>query len=243
MPKSKQSELDDLFRRADAAYEKGEMKSAFRSFLAAAKRGDAGCQINLGNLYADGKSVKPNHKAAMYWYLKAYRQGATAAAHNIGMMLRDEGKFDRAIAWLRREGKGVDGDASLDIAKIYLHNKNDKTKAIHYLKQALGADRRYMFPESMPEARKLLRDLAVKTRKGNVPKPQSLRGYDNRVRSTVPAPVVDQFGKLTATAETRSLAALGMTWVRNGHEIPRCARDDGGCALGMTREEGHSRLN
>jgi TPR repeat protein len=167
MPKSKQSELDDLFRRADAAYEKGEMKSAFRLFLAAAKRGDPGCQINLGNLYADGKSVKPNHRAAMYWYLKAYRQGATCAAHNIGMMLRDEGKFDRAIAWLRREGNGVDGDANLDIAKIYLRNKNDKINALHYLKQALGADRRYMFPESKQEVRKLLRKLAVKARKGS----------------------------------------------------------------------------
>jgi TPR repeat protein len=172
MPESKQSELDDLFRRADAAYEKGEMKSAFRLFLAAAKKGDPGCQMNLGNLYANGRGVKPNHKAAMYWYLRAYRQGMNSAAHNIGLMLRDKGKFDRAIGWLER---AEDGEADLDIAKIYLRNKNDITKAIQYLNRTLQADRRYMLQESRQEARDLLRELAAtpRRRKPRSPPPTS----------------------------------------------------------------------
>jgi TPR repeat protein len=206
MPKSKQSELDDLFRRADAAYEKGELKSAFRLFLAAAKRGDTGCQINLGNLYANGKGVKPNHRAAMYWYLKAYRQGATGAAHNIGLMLRDEGKFDRAIAWMLREGNGVDGDASLEIAKICLRNKKDKGKAIHYLKQALGADRRYMFPESIPEARKLLRSLGRKLEKAS-----SRSHKASRVARRAPFSRIGRFEIIEPLPKSRSLASLGMT--------------------------------
>jgi len=44
-----QSDLDYLFQRADKQQEAGNLRSAFRLLLAAAKAGDPGCQLNLGN--------------------------------------------------------------------------------------------------------------------------------------------------------------------------------------------------
>lgn len=158
--KARQAELDDLFRRAENQYEKGKLKSAFRLYLAAAKGGDPSCQMNLGNFYNSGIGVKPNRDLALLWYRRAYRQGSGAAAHNIGLLFRREGNFNQAVAWLGRAAKKHDGDANLTIAKIYLESKNDKPKAIHYLKQTLKANRRYMLAESREEAHGLLKRLA-----------------------------------------------------------------------------------
>jgi len=158
--KARQAELDDLFRRADDQYEKGRFKSAFRLYLAAAKGGDPSCQLNLGNFYHNGIGVKPNRDSALFWYRRAYRQGTGAAAHNIGILFRGESNFNQALAWFGRAVKKHDGDANLAIAKIYLESKNDKPKAIHYLKQTLKANRQYVMEESREEAQRLLKRLA-----------------------------------------------------------------------------------
>ena len=159
--KARQAELDDLFRRADEQYEKGKFKSAFRLFLAAAKGGDPSCQTNLGNFYRSGIGVKPNRDLALFWLRRAYRQGSGAAAHNIGILFRDESNFNQALAWYGRAVKEHDGDANLAIAKLYLENKNDKPKAIHYLKQTLKVNRRYVLEESREEAQGLLKRLTM----------------------------------------------------------------------------------
>ena len=52
---SRKSKADALFIRADGLEACGDLKAAFRLFLAAAKAGDSGCQLNLGNYYDDEK--------------------------------------------------------------------------------------------------------------------------------------------------------------------------------------------
>jgi uncharacterized protein len=155
-----QAEIDDIFNRADNKYEAGEYRSAFRLFMAAAKAGEYGCQINLGNLYCHGLGVKPNRAKALYWYQRAYRQQHGSAANNIGLLYCDEKKFDRALAWFERAAKLQDGDANLEIAKIYLDVKDDKAKAIQYLKQTCKAE--YVTEGSEEEAEGLLKKLGVK---------------------------------------------------------------------------------
>lgn len=46
------SNLDFLFERASNQWDQGNLLSAYRLFLAGAKAGDAGCQVNLGNFIA-----------------------------------------------------------------------------------------------------------------------------------------------------------------------------------------------
>src|SRR5579863_417820 len=100
-----QHDLELLFQRADKEWEAGNLRSAFRLFLAAAKAGDPSCQINLGNFYSGGIGVKPNRTSALYWYRRAYRQGYRSAASNIGMVYRDEEKLKKALAWFERAAK------------------------------------------------------------------------------------------------------------------------------------------
>ena len=125
MPKTRakryqQSELDSLFRRADKQWEAGNLRSAFRLFLAAAKGGDSGCQSNLGYFYDVGIGVKPNRSLALYWYQRAYRSGAGSAASNIGTVYRDERNFKEALKWFERAVKLADGEANLEIGKNLL---------------------------------------------------------------------------------------------------------------------------
>ena len=138
-PKRPIRKTDVLFQRADSQQEKGNLLSAFRLFLTAAKMGDPGCQVNLGYISDTSLGVKRNRNAALYWYRRAFRQGDHCGANNIGTIYRDEGEMDRAMLWFRRAVTLGDGDANLEIAKIYLRDKKDSKKAIHYLMKTCNA--------------------------------------------------------------------------------------------------------
>ena len=63
-----QSEASSLFDRACKHEERDQMRLAFRLMLKAAKLGDEGAQLNVGNYYIDGTGVRQNHLAAWHWY-------------------------------------------------------------------------------------------------------------------------------------------------------------------------------
>jgi tetratricopeptide (TPR) repeat protein len=148
----------ELFERANEEWDKGNLRSAFRLFLAGAKAGDDGCQVNLGNFYADGIGMRPHRKAGMYWYLRAYRQGSCAAASNIAVVYRNENKINKALAWFQRAVALKDGDAYLDIAKIYL-SRDQKARAKAYLKRASTASPTDITAAARKEAALLLKKL------------------------------------------------------------------------------------
>ena len=138
---SRKSETDDLFSRADKLEDSGDLRAAFRLFLAGAKAGDMSCQLNVGNYYDDGKGIRRNRAAGLYWYRRAYRRGDAAAANNIGILWRNEGKSKRALSWFRRAVKMGDDEANLEIAKYYLGNKNNPRKAIPHLERVCRSNR------------------------------------------------------------------------------------------------------
>jgi TPR repeat protein len=152
--RSKRSKAEDLFVRATETWDRGELRSAFRLMLAAAKGGDTGAQVNLGYFYDLGIGVHRNRAAALYWYRRAYRRGEMEGASNIGTIYRDEENLKHALAWFRRATAMGDGDANLEIAKIYL-TLNNTQKALNHLKKVLKA--RYVTPASKEEARLLLK--------------------------------------------------------------------------------------
>jgi len=131
----KRSHTDDLFIRAAAQEEKGKLRSAFRLYLAAAKAGDSGCQVNLGNFYDDAIGVRRNRSAALHWYKLAYRRGESIAASNIGVMLRKEGHVKRALAWFEKAVELGDEEAHLENAKHYLRDENNPVQALPHLKK------------------------------------------------------------------------------------------------------------
>ncbi|HEX9724115.1 MAG TPA: tetratricopeptide repeat protein [Vicinamibacteria bacterium] len=152
-PKVKKS--DDRFFRADAYRDKGDLKRAFRIFLAAAKDGDVSSQVNVGYFYDEGLGVKANPGKARCWYMRAYRRGDAAAATNIGINLRSEGKWRQALRWFEKAVELGNDDAALDIAQTLLSEKGSVPRAVRYLKRVVNSDN--VSEASKEAARKLLR--------------------------------------------------------------------------------------
>jgi TPR repeat protein len=144
--------------RAYKQWDAGELRSAFRLFLTSAKSGDPSAQNALATFYSDGIGMKPNRARAFYWYERAYRKGDLNAAHNLGIMFRDEGNSKQALEWFERAVKLRDTDSNLDIAKIHIEKKELK-EAARYLKKILTARQDEVTEASREEAQRLLEGL------------------------------------------------------------------------------------
>jgi uncharacterized protein len=147
---------DALFKQANEEWDRRKLRSAFRLFLSGARAGDPGAQVNLGYFYDTGVGMKPNRRQALYWYKKAFEQGYAAAATNIGTILRDQRQFKKALVWFRRAVKLGDGDANLEIAKIYLRDQGEGGRAIPYLRRTIRARVAAVTDGSRREAKRLL---------------------------------------------------------------------------------------
>lgn len=148
-------ERDLLFRQADELMDAGAYRRAATLFLRAANAGDDSSQLNVGNLYSEGRGVRRDDTKALYWYRRAYRQGNASAASNIGLVYRDQGRFRLAIRWLERAIAMGDHDAALELGRIYMDGLHDPARAAHYL--AIVTDRKSIVTEaSREEAHKLL---------------------------------------------------------------------------------------
>jgi len=157
---------NELFVRGNEEWDRGNLGSAFRLFLSAAKAGDEGAQVNLGFFYDTGLGVRPNRDSAVRWYRRAYRQGSAEGAANIGTIWRDEGKLLRALAWFRKAVALGNSDAHLEIAKIYLR-RGDKKSAMYHLKRTLTATPNKVTEDSREDAGRLLRGLGRTGRTGS----------------------------------------------------------------------------
>jgi len=155
----------ELYRRANQAWSKDDLRTAFRLFLAAARAGVEPAFSTVGNFYHNGIGVKADPDAAMDWYRLAYRSGDCSVTNNIGCILRDRKKFGQAIDWFRRAVQQNDGDANLNIAKIYLR-KGDLVRTRSYLDKTRRSP--WATEQSKEEARRLLRKVKSKSRKSAI---------------------------------------------------------------------------
>lgn len=159
-----------LCQRAEKQWSDGDLRAAFKLFLAAAKAGWVPAFSTVAHFYDNGWGVKTNIDAALHWYTRAYSENAawyraahrrvdsdSTSANNIGCILRDRGERRKAIVWFQRAVNLGDGDANLNIAKIYLSNQRDRRKAIHYLQKTIKAA--YVTDGSIEEAKALLKQI------------------------------------------------------------------------------------
>jgi TPR repeat protein len=150
------SEGEKLFNEAYRHEEDGDLKRAFQCLLAGARLGDSGCQINLGNFYAGGTGTKKDMAAAASWYIKAYRNGERTGALNLGIDRRNAGRTRSAVIWFRKAIAMNDGDAYIQLAKIYMQQKGGRSAAISLLKQVLPMNRADISKDGKEEAKMLL---------------------------------------------------------------------------------------
>ncbi len=160
---SRKSRTDVLFFRADKLEDSGNLKAAFRLFVAGAKAGDRSCQLNVGHYYDDGKGIRRNRAAALYWYKRAYRRGDALAAHSIGIMWRNEEKPKRAITWFRQAVNMGYHEANLEIAKYYIGNENSLREAIPHLERVCRSN--WVSEAGAEEAAQLLKQARKKLKR------------------------------------------------------------------------------
>ncbi|MDB5807088.1 MAG: hypothetical protein JWN73_4410 [Betaproteobacteria bacterium] len=142
-----------------AAWKKGDVRTAFRLFLAHARAGGRGHEINIGYFYDVGLGTRKNRGEVMRWYRLDYRRGSSGAASNIAMIYRDEGRHAMEVAWYQRAAALDDGDAEVEIAKYYLSGlgaPKHRGRAIAALKRAVKS--RHITPDGREEAARILAD-------------------------------------------------------------------------------------
>jgi uncharacterized protein len=103
---------------AHAAWDAGNLRTAFRLFAECAKTGTVGCMLDLGYFYDEGLGIKKDKALAMYWYKRAYRQGDGAAASNVAILYREMGRNRLTYHWFCRAASRGDGDAEVEAAKL-----------------------------------------------------------------------------------------------------------------------------
>ena len=133
---SDSANADGLFRDAERKEDRGDFRGAFESHLAAARLGNVLSQLAVGNFYSTGRGVKRNAQEAARWYMKVYRNGVSAGAVNLSVDLQNQGNMRGAIAWLKRAAAMNDGDACVQLARIYLKRRGGTKTAASLLRKA-----------------------------------------------------------------------------------------------------------
>jgi TPR repeat protein len=156
-PHRNAADVDGLFRRACALWDRGELAKAHDLLLGLAERGDSGAQLNVGYFFDTGLGVRKNVTKALYWYRRAYQQGNGSAANNIGTVWRDRGRKSRAIAWFKRAVRLGEVDSGIEIAKL-LMERGSHRDAMRYLRKVIESEES-ISEASAEEARTLVRRL------------------------------------------------------------------------------------
>jgi TPR repeat protein len=154
---------DLLYMEADLLDGHGRYAEALPLLLQGAKAGDTSCQILLGNYLSDGrKGISIDRMRAAYWYKRAYKQGDSTAAFNLAIDYRRHGDIDEAYRWFELSVEAGNNEAHLALAKIWLHDRQNRREAVRHLKLMFQGDPRDVSELGRDEARTMLRRLLTK---------------------------------------------------------------------------------
>ena len=157
---------ESLFLEAYHHEEIGNLKNAFKCLLASARLGDTGAQLNLGNFYATGKGIRRDLAEAARWYQKAYKVGERTGATNLAIDRRNAGRTRSAVIWFKKAIAMNDGDACIELAKLYRHHKTKEKAACDLLRRALLMNRSDISDAGKEEAASLLHDIEISGKGG-----------------------------------------------------------------------------
>ena len=150
-------QAETQFLRGSAALDAGRHRSAFHSFVRAARAGHAASALNVGYLYDTGTGVAQSTLKARAWYLRSFRRGETSAAVNLGILYRETGDERRAREWFRRGVEKGDMSAAIELAGILAKSTGSYRAARRLLRKAIESHELSSAEER--KARKLLSDL------------------------------------------------------------------------------------
>lgn len=148
--------MNDQFLSADAAYERGDFKEAFDGFLELAEGGDLGGMGRVACMYDDGEGTSRDRDKSLEWDLRAAALGSTTSMFNLGITYRNSGNAREARRWFEALHAAGDGDASLELAKMYMISDLEGERIRAYLVAAVQSSN--VCEASREEAQQLLDD-------------------------------------------------------------------------------------
>lgn len=146
----------DNFSQADAAYDAGDSSEAFRLFLAAAESGNCDAMCRVAVMYESGEGVEYDVEKSIFWDLKAIDAGSTSSLINLGITYRRLGDIRKAKYWFEKSLETGDGEAALELAKLYSVSDKESATVKRYLQIAISSDR--LSENSLEEAKRLSQD-------------------------------------------------------------------------------------
>lgn len=124
--------------------------SDFDKDLAAAKRGDASAQTNVGYYYYEGEGVTQDYKQAAFWFRKAADQGNAEAQYYLGLCYYNGQGVPEddalAVSWFLKAANQGDADAQCYLGICYEDGcgvSQDKTQAANWYRKAAEQGNEY----------------------------------------------------------------------------------------------------
>lgn len=131
--------LDELYLEGDAAYDRGDFATALDRFLRGAEAGDGRAMSRLAIMYEDGDGVEIDFEGSVEWDLKAVAVGYETSLINLGIKFRRAGSMRKARYWFELALDKGDGEAALELARLYSVSDAEEATARRYLQLALEA--------------------------------------------------------------------------------------------------------
>jgi TPR repeat protein len=110
----------DVWRRAEAEIERGNLKGGADLFETAIEMGDVTSINSLGYCYDIGQGRKRDRDKAEALYKRAARLGETTAMNNLGVLYRDDGNVRLSEKWFMRAVAAGDPGAAIELAKLQI---------------------------------------------------------------------------------------------------------------------------
>jgi TPR repeat protein len=108
-----------------------------------AARGDAESQVQLGDIYKDGRGVEKDNQEAVKWYRKAAEQGDAEGQHRLGGMyykgLGVKQSYVEAMKWFKKAAEQGDKRSQFNVGMMYdngLGVQQNYAEAVKWYKMA-----------------------------------------------------------------------------------------------------------
>lgn len=108
---------------AKTAYDKGDFRSAERSYSELSNQGDRIAQLQLGLMYDEGHGIPKQHQQAVRWFSVASSQGDPEAPYYLGRIYQDgrggQKNHARARLWYRVAAQRGHHKAAVNLGVMY----------------------------------------------------------------------------------------------------------------------------
>ncbi|KAF9973062.1 hypothetical protein BGZ73_003726 [Actinomortierella ambigua] len=150
-PVSSETTKDDLCKKTTEGsqlpsgnvYYESYMKHLVESKLKAAERGDLKSQVEMGQYYLNGMSVRKDYAKAMEWFRRAAKKGYAAGQFMVGHMYYCGRGVDQDMkegaAWFRKAAHQGHSEGEYELGKCYLYGhgvEHDAAQALYWQERA-----------------------------------------------------------------------------------------------------------